>query len=306
MKILANDGLDIKAIEEFNKKNIEVDTNHYDKEKLIEVINQYDVLIVRSATKVNKEVIDAARGTKLKLVIRAGVGLDNIDVEYAKKNGLIVTNTPNASSNSVAELVLGHMLGLSRFIAISNVTMREGIWNKKSYVGVEIFGKTLGIIGFGRIGKALANKATALGMKVIFYDKFIKEDENYPYFPMEDVLKEADFISLHVPDTGRPLIGRDELALMKDGVFIINAARGGVIDEEALLEALEADKVAGAGLDVYATEPGPNIELCNHPRVSCTPHIGAATEEAQERIGEEIVDIVMDYYANNKIRTIAI
>ncbi|MDR7869333.1 MAG: D-2-hydroxyacid dehydrogenase [Tissierellaceae bacterium] len=304
MKILANDGLDNNAVDLFNKKNIQVNTNHYDREDLVKVIKQYDILIVRSATKVDKEIIDAAKGTNLKLVIRAGVGLDNIDLDYAKNNGIMVTNTPNASSNSVAELVLGHMLSLSRFIAISNLTMREGIWNKKTYTGVEIYGKTLGIIGFGRIGKALANKATALGMKVMFYDKFIKNDENYLYYEIDEVLKKADFISLHVPATDKPLIGKAELEIMKDGVFIINAARGGIIDEEALLEALNTNKVAGAGLDVYSTEPGPNPELCNHPKVSCTPHIGAATEEAQTRIGEEIIQIVMDYYAKT-INTMA-
>jgi D-3-phosphoglycerate dehydrogenase len=305
MKILANDGLDNKAVNLFIKKKFKVDTNHYDKENLVKIIRQYDVLIVRSATKVDKEIIDAAKGSNLKLVIRAGVGLDNIDVEYAKNNGIMVTNTPNASSNSVAELVLGHMLSISRFIGLSNFTMREGLWNKKAYTGVEIYGKTLGIIGFGRIGKALAKKASALGMNVIFYDKYIKEDETYQYYPMNVILKKADYISLHVPATEKPIIGRKEFALMKDGVFIVNAARGGVIDEEALLEALDTNKVAGAGLDVYSKEPFPNPLLCNHPRVSCTPHIGAATEEAQERIGEEIIDIVMDYYAK-QIKTIAI
>lgn len=305
MKILANDGLDISAIEAFNNKKIEVDTNHYDKEKLIKVIKEYDVLIVRSATKVDKELIDAAKDSKLKLVIRAGVGLDNIDLEYAKENRLMVTNTPNASSNSVAELVLGHMLSLSRFIAISNLTMREGLWNKKTYTGVELYGKTLGIMGFGKIGKALAHKATALGMKVIFYDKFINNDETYEYYELEELLKNADYISLHVPSTDKPIIGKEEFDLMKEGVFIVNAARGGVIDEEALLEALDNGKLAGAGLDVYSKEPSPNPKLCNHPNISCTPHIGGATEEAQKRIGQEIIDIVMTFYTK-QIKTIAI
>ena len=299
MKILANDGIDKGAVEIFMENNMEVDTNHYEKQDLKKIIGDYQVLIIRSTTRVDRDLIDAAKGTKLKLIIRAGVGLDNIDIEYATANGLIVRNTPNASSNSVAELVLGHMLTLSRFIAISNVTMREGCWNKKAYTGVEIFGKTLGIVGFGRIGKSLANKARALGMNVVFYDKFITEDESYQYNELEDLLRKADFISLHVPATEKPLIGRAEFEIMKDDVFIVNAARGGIIDEEALLDALNNKKVAGAGLDVYNVEPNPNLELCKHERVSCTPHIGAATQEAQERIGQEIIDIVMDY--NNNI-----
>ncbi|NLY47192.1 MAG: 3-phosphoglycerate dehydrogenase [Tissierella sp.] len=300
MKILANDGLDKKAVDFFNDNNMDVDTNHYEEEMLQTVIKYYDILIIRSATKVDRELIDAAKGTNLKLVIRAGVGLDNIDVKYAQKNGIMVQNTPNASSNSVAELVLGHMFSLSRFISISNLTMREGVWNKNIYTGVELYGKTLGIIGFGRIGRALANKAEVLGMKVVFYDKFIDNDDKYKYHPFEEVLKEAEFISLHVPSTDKPLIGKEEFGIMKDGVFIINAARGGVIDEEALLVALNSNKVAGAGLDVYESEPGPNPEICNHPKVSCTPHIGAATEEAQKRIGEEIIDIVMNFTKQQK------
>lgn len=304
MKILANDGLDKMAIDFFNYNNIEVETNHYDKEMLQTVIKSYDVLIIRSATKVDRNLVDAAKGTNLKLIIRAGVGLDNIDVNYAQKNGIMVQNTPNASSNSVAELVLGHMFSLSRFISISNLTMREGVWNKNIYTGVELSGKTLGIIGFGRIGKLLAKKAEALGMKVIFYDKFIKNDDQFKYYPFKELLENADFISLHVPSTEKPLIGREEFDIMKEGVFIVNAARGGVIDEEALLVALNSNKVAGAGLDVFESEPGPNPMLCSHPKVSCTPHIGAATEEAQKRIGQEIIDIVMNFTKQEK--TIAI
>lgn len=295
MKVLANDGLDKNAVERLEKDGIYVDTTHYEKDQLFNIIKDFDCLIVRSATKANKEFIDAAKGTKLKLIIRAGVGLDNIDVEYATNNGITVTNTPNSSSNSVAELVLGHMICLARYITISNITLREGKWNKKAYTGVELSGKTFGIIGFGRIGKALANKATALGMNVIFYDKYYKNDEKYEYLQFNEVLRRSDFISLHVPGIDKPLIGENEFELMKDGVFLINAARGGVIDETALLNALNTDKVAGAGIDVFVEEPTPNAELCNHPKVSVTPHIGAATAEAQMRIGEEIIDIVMDF-----------
>lgn len=295
MRVLANDGLEKKAVEELEKDGIYVDTKHYEKEELLEVIKEFDCLIVRSATKANKELIDAAKGSKLKLIVRAGVGLDNIDVQYAENNGIVVRNTPNASSNSVAELVLGHMICLARYITISNITLREGQWNKKAYTGVELSGKTFGIIGFGRIGKSLADKASALGMNVIFYDKFYKNNEKYDYLPFEEVLKKADFVSLHVPSTDKPLIGKKEFEIMKDGVFLINAARGGVIDEIALLVALNSGKVAGAGMDVFMQEPKPNPELCNHPKVSVTPHIGAATREAQLRIGQEIIDIIRNF-----------
>lgn len=304
MKVLANDGMDKNAVEVLLKDGIVVDSNHYEKPELYNIIRDFDVLIVRSATKVDKEFIDAAKNTRLKLVIRAGVGLDNINVEYAEKNGIKVRNTPNSSSNSVAELVLGHMIGLARYITIANITLREGEWNKKAYTGTELSGKTLGIVGFGRIGKALALKAEAIGMKVVFYDKYYKNDKQVQYVEFEELLKTADFISLHIPGIDKAIIGEAEFKLMKDGVFLINAARGGVVDEMALLEALNTDKVAGAGIDVFMQEPKPNTDLCNHPKVSVTPHIGAATQEAQTRIGEEIIEIVMEFY--NNINNIAI
>jgi D-3-phosphoglycerate dehydrogenase len=304
MRVLANDGMDKNAAADLLKNGIFVDSNHYEKEELYNIIVDFDILIVRSATKVDKAFIDAAKNKRLKLVIRAGVGMDNIDIDYAQKNGIEVRNTPNSSSNSVAELVLGHMIGLARYITIANITLREGKWNKKAYTGTELSGKTFGIIGFGRIGKALATKATALGMKVVFYDKFYKSDDKFEYIEFEELLKKADFISLHVPGMEKALIGEAEFKLMKDGVFLINAARGGVIDEEALVDALNTDKVAGAGIDVFMCEPKPNKELCNHPKVSVTPHIGAATAEAQMRIGEETIDIIMEYY--NALNAIAI
>ncbi len=299
MRVLANDGLDKNAVKALIKDGIIVDSNHYEKQELYNIIKDFDILIVRSATKVDKEFIDKAKKTSLKLVIRAGVGLDNIDVDYAEKNGIEVRNTPNSSCNSVAELVLGHMIGLARYITIANITLREGKWNKNAYMGTELSGKTFGIIGFGRIGKAIAIKATALGMNVIFYDKYYKNDDVFEYVEFEELLRKADFISLHVPGLDKALIGEAEFKLMKDGVFLINAARGGVIDENALLQALNTDKVAGAGIDVFTQEPKPNQDLCNHPKVSVTPHIGAATQEAQKRIGEEIIDIIMEFY-NNK------
>ncbi|MGL5255681.1 MAG: D-2-hydroxyacid dehydrogenase [Proteocatella sp.] len=295
MRILANDGIDKLALTAFEIHNMTVDTGHYDRDLLKAKVKEFDVLIVRSATKVDREILDAAKDGELKLIVRAGVGIDNIDAEYARECGIEVQNTPNASSDSVAELVLGHMFSLARFISIANVTMRAGKWNKKEYEGVELAGKTLGIIGFGRIGRALAEKASALGMRVVFYDAYVKDDKKFEYREFEALIETADFISLHTPYTGTPIIGEAEFANMKEGVFIVNAARGKVIDEKALLEALNTDKVRGAGLDVFEKEPALNFELVNHPKVSVTPHIGAATKEAQERIAREVVETVLKF-----------
>lgn len=299
MKILANDGLDKIAADAFEAKGMRLDKGHYEQEELKNKIKDFDVLIVRSATEVNREIIDAACGGNLKLIIRAGVGIDNIDAHYARQRGFTVQNTPNASSDSVAELVIGHMFGLARFISISNVTMRDGKWNKKAYEGIELSGKTLGIIGFGRIGKSLAEKAKGLGMEVIFNDTYVKEDKKFKYAEFDHLISTADFISVHTPYTGLPLIGKNEFEKMKEGVFIINAARGNVVDEKSLIEALNTDKVKGAGIDVFEKEPTVNFELVKHPKVSATPHIGAATKEAQSRIAREIVDAVMKF--NHKL-----
>ena len=298
MKVLANDGLEISAINEIKKNGISIETNHLDKEALIENIKDYDVLVVRSATKVTSEVLEAGAKGNLKLVIRAGVGIDNIDLDYAEKVGIKVRNTPNASSDSVAELALGHMFSVARHIAVANYTMRNGQWNKKQYKGSEIAGKTLGIIGMGRIGKALAGKAEALGMKIIYTDALGKQDNlAYEFMDLDNLLKVSDYVSLHVPynkDKGA-LISEREISMMKDGAVIINCARGKVVDEEALLKALNSGKLAGAGIDVFEQEPSKNTELINHERVSVTPHIGASTKEAQERIGKEVAAIVINF-----------
>ena len=298
MKVLANDGLEISAINEIKKNGISIETNHLDKEALIENIKDYDVLVVRSATKVTSEVLEAGAKGNLKLVIRAGVGIDNIDLDYAEKVGIKVRNTPNASSDSVAELALGHMFSVARHIAVANYTMRNGQWNKKQYKGSEIAGKTLGIIGMGRIGKALAGKAEALGMKIIYTDALGKQDNlAYEFMDLDNLLKVSDYVSLHVPynkDKGA-LISDREISMMKDGAVIINCARGKVVDEEALLKALDSGKLAGAGIDVFEQEPSKNTELINHERVSVTPHIGASTKEAQERIGKEVAAIVINF-----------
>ena len=304
IRVLTNDGLQKGAINKFTSLGFEVVNNHYEKDVLGTTLKEFDILVIRSATKVTAESLEEARGGKLKLIIRAGVGIDNIDVPYATKTGVVVKNTPNASSDSVAELVIGHMFALARFIGISNCTMREGQWNKKKYEGIELNGKILGIIGMGRIGRALAKKADALGMKVIYNDMFGKQENlAYEFLELEELLKTSDFISLHVPydkEKGS-LIGKDQFDIMKDGVYLINCARGKVVEELALIEALNSGKVAGAGIDVFEEEPTKNVKLINNPKVSVTPHIGAATKEAQERIGDEVVNTIVDFVANNLV-----
>lgn len=299
IRVLTNDGLEAAAIENLKAAGVEVVNDHIEQDKLGEALKDFDALVVRSATKVTADVLDKAEGGKLKLVVRAGVGVDNIDIKHAHDKGVTVKNTPNASSDSVAELVLAHMFAIARFLGDSNVTMREGQWNKKKYKGVEIAGKTLGIIGMGRIGRSLAKKATALGMKVIYNDLFGKQDNlSYEFLELDDLLKKADFISLHVPydkEKGA-VIDKAQFDLMKDGVYLINCARGNVVNEDALLDALNSGKVAGAGVDVFAKEPTTNEALVNHPRVSVTPHIGASTEEAQTRIGEEVASTIKEFF----------
>jgi len=279
----------------------EVIEQFYEPAELKEKVKKFDILIVRSATKVKKEIIDSALETEnLKMIIRGGVGMDNIDVSYAEAKGIKVRNTPKASSQAVAELALGHMFTLARFIGIANITMREGKWEKKYYEGIELSGKALGIIGLGRIGQELAKKAYALGMKIIYTDVLgpNKVCSNYTFVSLDRLLADADFISLHIPGNTdeSPLIGETEFAKMKDGVYIINCARGNVIDEDALLNALNSGKLSGAGLDVFSEEPSKNLKLINHEKVSVTPHIGASTKEAQKRIGQEIISIIKENF----------
>ena len=298
MRILVTDGMDKTALETLRAKGHEVVEQFYAPEELGEAIRDFDVVVVRSATKVRANHIDAAKGSRLKLIIRGGVGVDNIDVAYAEANGIAVKNTPRASSNSVAELALAHMLSCARFVSIAGHTMREGKWEKKAYgKGIELQGKTLGIVGFGRIGQHLGVMAKAIGMKVIAFDIYqvpvISEQLDIPYVEMDELLAQSDFISVHAPAVdGGALINAERIAKMKDGVVVINTSRGTNVDEDALLAALESGKVRAAGLDVYADEPATNAALYSHPMVSCTPHIGAATVEAQKRIGQEIVEII--------------
>lgn len=300
IKVLTNDGLQQEAIDNLKLLGIEVSNYHYSKEELKNILKDFDVITIRSATKIDSDILDSLTNkSNLKLIIRAGVGVDNIDVTYANKLGIEVRNTPNASSDSVAELAIAHMFSVARFLADSNFTMRMGSWNKKEYEGVELAGKTLGIIGMGRIGRALAKKASAIGMNVVYYTIEGKYDDlNYKFESLEDLLSTSDFISLHVPydkKTGY-LIGKREFELMKEGVYLINCARGKVVDEEALVEALDNGKVAGAGIDVFEQEPTLNKKLINHKRVSVTPHVGASTKEAQDRIASEVVNIIIDFF----------
>lgn len=300
LRILLNDGLDKKAISNLEMLGCDVDTNHYDIEDLKEKIKEVDCIVIRSATKITRELIDEAiKGGNLKLIIRGGVGLDNIDVKYAEQNGIKVRNTPNASSSSVAEIILAHMLSLARFLNQSNITMKAGLWKKKDYVGVELEGKTLGIIGMGRIGSELAKKCTALGMKIIYFDLMdIKNiDNNYRKVEFDELLRESDFISINISGT-KSIIGSEELKKVKKGVFIINTSRGKALDEEAIITSLNDGTLGGVGLDVFLEEPSKNLELIKHPKVSLTPHIGASTKEAQMKIGEEVIEIIKEEMYN--------
>lgn len=299
IKVLTNDGLENASIEALNGLGVEVVNEHFNQDVLGAKLKEFDAVVIRSATKLTADVFQAEAGGNLKLAIRAGVGIDNIDIPAAEGKGVTVRNTPSASSDSVAELAIGHMFALARFIAISNYTMRNGEWNKKKYEGTEIAGKTLGIVGMGRIGQSLAKKATALGMKVVYYTIEGKHDDlDYDFVSLEEVLKVSDFISLHVPynKAAGSLIGKKELELMKNTAYLINCARGKVVDEAALIEALNKGEIAGAGIDVFEEEPTKNEELINHPKVSATPHIGAATKEAQTRIGEEVVSVIKEFF----------
>lgn len=304
MRILVNDGIEAIGKQLLEEAGFDVDMNKIEQGDLISKLNNYDAICVRSATKVRKELIDAC--PNLKAIGRGGVGLDNIDVEYAQSKGLSVINTPAASSRSVGELAMAHMLSLSRFLYQSNRQMpSEGDTKfndlKKAYAkGAELEGKTLGIIGFGRIGQEAARCGLGMGMNILAVDPYIVEATialgpaalgfkvQVKTVSMEDMLSDADYISLHIPSVGKPILGKDDFDKMKKGVIVINCSRGGTIDEDALLQALESGQVAAAGLDVFDNEPTPRKDLLTHPRISLTPHIGASTEEAQNKIGEEL------------------
>jgi D-3-phosphoglycerate dehydrogenase len=311
MKILANDGISAVGVQKLKEAGFTVYLENVAQDQLISFINNEGInaVLVRSATTVRKEVVDAC--PSLKLIGRGGVGMDNIDVSYAREKGLHVINTPGASSQSVAELVMGHLFSLSRFLHDSYKNMENGEFSvlKKSYAkGAELRGKKLGIIGFGRIGQSLASYALGIGMDVIAIDQYTKttsipvmvgqQTVSVDITPTDDlmaVIGNLDYISLHVPkqSDGTAVLGSKEFEKMKPGVRIVNAARGGVINEQELLESLNSGKIASVALDVYDNEPNPNSALLSHNKIACTPHIGAATAEAQDRIGEELAEQII-------------
>ncbi|MXV52424.1 3-phosphoglycerate dehydrogenase [Pedobacter sp. HMF7647] len=314
-KILANDGIDPVGKLLLEQAGFTVDTDNIPQDQLINRLNEYDAITVRSATKVRKDLIDAV--PNLKLIGRGGVGMDNIDVDYAISKGLAVVNTPASSSLSVGELVFAHLFSGIRFLYDSNRKMPvEGATKfndlKKAYAkGIELRGKKIGIIGFGRIGRETARVALGLGMDVLAFDlhpvpaqlelEFAGNTKvNIPVksVTLNELITESDFISLHIPFVDHPILGKEEFDLMKKGVGVVNCSRGGVIDELALIEALNSGKVAFAGLDVFDNEPTPRQEILTHPRISLTPHIGAATNEAQERIGVELANLIIDHFKN--------
>lgn len=304
MKILVNDGIEPIGKALLEAAGFTVDMNPIAQEDLINHLNNYDAICVRSATKVRKDLIDAC--PNLKAIGRGGVGLDNIDVDYAKSKGIAVINTPAASSRSVGELAVAHMLTCARFLQLSNRQMPEfgdTKFNelKKAYSkGMELEGKVLGIIGMGRIGMETARCGLGMGMDIVAYDPYVSEVSVHvgarklglmttiQTVDMDELLAKSDFISLHVPSIGKPVLGKDEFAKMKEGVIIVNCSRGGTIDDVALLNALNSNKVGAVGLDVFENEPTPSKAILTHPRISLTPHIGASTEEAQNKIGEEL------------------
>ena len=310
MKILANDGIDPIGKKILEDAGFTVDTVHIPQDELPSRLNEYDAVTVRSATKIRQALIDVC--PNIKVIGRGGVGMDNIDVDYAISKGIKVVNTPAASSHSVAELVFAHLLNGVRFLYDSNRKMPvEGNTNfgglKKAYAaGVELQGKVLGVVGFGRIGRETAKIGLGLGMTVIYSDLFegpislglnlahgIEVEVPVEQVDIDTILRTSDFISLHVPFTDKPVIGKEEFAILKDGVGLVNASRGGVIDELALVDALNSGKVSFAGIDVFDNEPTPRAEVLSHPKISLTPHIGAATNEAQERIGEELASLLI-------------
>ena len=318
MKVLANDGISKSGINQLEKNGFNVITDKVEQSDLIDYINNenIEVILVRSATQVRKDIIDQC--SSIKIIGRGGVGMDNIDVEYAKSKGIHVINTPAASSQSVAELVMAHLFNISRFVYDSNREMPGNghenfkVLKKKYAKGVELRGKTLGIIGFGRIGQFTAKYAIGAGMKIIAFDPFIENvnlnidiadqnlNLNIKTNSFDELLENSDFISLHVPmpKDGKAVLASNEFNKMKNGVRIVNAARGGVINEDDLISAINNEKVAAAALDVFVGEPKPREDLLSNNKISLTPHIGAATNEAQDRIGLELADKIIAFYKN--------
>jgi D-3-phosphoglycerate dehydrogenase len=296
MKILVCDKTESDAIARMRAAGLTVDTNfEVTPEELPNILPAYDGMVVRSRTKVRQPLIDVC--PNLKIIVRGGVGLDTIDVEYARSKGITVKNTPKASSASVAELAIGYMFILARSLYKASATMKAEKWEKKAFEGDEIGGKTLGLIGIGNIGKEVAKRATALGMTVLAYDPYVKEAEYVTLVSLDELLVQADYISLHLPKTKESanMVDKAQFDKMKTGVRLINCARGGIVNEEALYEALTSGKVAGAALDVYAVEPPTDWKLAKLDNVICSPHIGAQTKEAQGRVAAEVADILIEF-----------
>ena len=299
MKILVCDKTEKEAVERMRTAGLQVDVrDDITPEELPNVLPDYEGMVVRSRTKVRQPLIDVC--PNLKVIVRGGVGLDTIDAEYARSKGITVMNTPMASSASVAELTIGYMFALARSVFQATSSMKAERWDKKLFEGDEIGGKTLGLIGIGNIGREVARRATALGMSVISYDPYVKSAEKVRMVSLDELLASSDYISLHLPKTKESanMLGKAEIAKMKTGVRIINCARGGIIDEDALYEALTNGKVNGAALDVYAEEPPKDWKLTKLPNVIGSPHIGAATKEAQGRVGAEVADKLIDFASN--------
>ncbi len=301
MKILVCDKTESDAIEKMRLSGLEVDVrDDITPEQLMTTLPAYDGMVVRSRTKVRQPLIDAC--PNLKVIVRGGVGLDTIDAEYARSKGITVMNTPKASSASVAELTIGFMLALARGIVPATASMKAGKWEKKRFEGVELGGKTLGIIGVGNIGRETAKRAQAMGMTVLACDPYVDSLVGVTMVNLDELLDRADTISFHLPKTKESanMIGAAEFAKMKTGVFIINCARGGIVDEDALYDALASGKVAGAALDVFAVEPCEGHRLFELDNVIGSPHIGAATKEAQGRVGAEVADKLIEFYQKNR------
>ena len=298
VKVIVSDSIADKGVEMMRQAGLEVDVKTgLAPEELERIIGGYDVIVVRSATKVRKPLIEAARN--LKLIVRAGVGLDNIDVEHARAQGIEVTNTPTASSNAVAELTVSYLFALARRLPQTTASMRAGKWEKKKFRGSEIEGKTLGLVGYGRIGWLVAKKALALGMDIVAYDPYVANPRglDMEFVSLEELFQRSDYISMHLPltDETRDLIAGPQFEMMKDGVRLVNCARGGTINEGALYEAIVSGKVVGAALDVYLEEPVRDNKLFELDEVIGSPHVGAATAEAQHRVSVEVAEKVIGF-----------
>ncbi len=314
IRILANDGIDETGKAILEAAGFEVVTTHFKAEELEEQLKNFDAITVRSATQVRKPLIDSC--PNLKVIGRGGVGMDNIDVAYAREKGLGVYNTPAASSRSVAELVTGHAFTLIRHLHLANRAMpmtgntEFAKLKKQCSEGNELLGKTIGIIGFGRIGQEVARIALGLGMKVIASDPFVEKASivirvqgteqtiavDIPTTDTSTLLRQSDIITIHIPKADKPVIGKDELAILKKGVILINTARGGVFDEDALIEGLSSGQIGGAGLDVFVGEPTPRADILTHPKISLTPHVGGSTAEAQENVGKELAELIINHF----------